>query len=589
MATCEPLCSEDSKELIKVAMGQEKADLAILNTKLANVYTGELLDGCSISIKGKRIAYMGEDPDHTIGPETLCIDAKGKTVIPGLIDGHAHLSWLFNISEFLKYAMKGGTTTIITETMEVFPVMGYEGVLAFLASMEDQPIKILGTAPAMVSVSKAAFGISRETARKLLTRKDILGLGESYWQGVFQNPDKMLPIFEETLLCRKTLEGHSAGASGKKLAAYIASGISSCHEPINAEQVLERLRMGLHVMVREGSIRRDLKEISKIKDMGADLRRLILVTDGVVPEELMEKGYMEFVLQKAIDSGFDPMTAVQMATLNVAEHFSIDGLVGGIAPGRYADMLIIPDIRKIEAEYVISNGRIIFQEGDLAVSPREHVFSEACRESVRLPKKLKPSDFSIRVNNDSPEADVRIIEMVTDLVTKESQMTLPVVEREIRSDVNQDILKVAAIDRTHQPGRIFVGLIRGFGMKSGAMASSAAWDTSDIIVVGAEDSDMAFAVNRIRKLQGGAVVCADEKILAELPLPVLGLISDMPMEKIELRLGAIREAVSELGVSFPDPLLTLVTLTCAAIPYLRICEEGFVNLKDGKTLGLFTD
>ncbi|MDM8549176.1 adenine deaminase C-terminal domain-containing protein [Desulfobacterales bacterium HSG2] len=579
--------SGNSEELINVALGQEKADLAVISARVLNVYTGELLDDCSISIKGKRIAYVGTDPGDTIGEKTVVIDARGKTVIPGLIDGHTHIASISDIGEFLKYAMKGGTTTMITETMEAFAVRGYEGVTDFLAALKDQPVKILGVAPAMVSISKTAFGISRETLGKLLDRDDIVGLGESYWQAVFQEPDRMLPIFQDTLASGKTLEGHSAGAGGKKLAAYAATGISSCHEPINAEQVLERLRLGIHVMAREGSIRRDLGEISEIKEMGADLRRLTLVTDGVSPGELMEKGYMEFVVQKAIDSGFDPVTAVQMATLNVAEHFSLDGRIGGIAPGRYADMLIIPNIRNIKAEYVISNGQIICREGELMVSPRRHTFSEESLTSIRLPDKLKPSDFSVRTKDGSPEAEVRIIEMVTDLVTKELRMRLPVIKGEIRADVHQDILKIAAIDRTHRPGKTFVGLIKGFRMRAGAIASSAAWDTSDIVVAGADDSDMVLAVNRIHDLQGGFVVCAGGKVLAELPLPVLGLISDMPTETVAQRIEDIRKAAFDLGVPFPDPLLTLATLTCAAIPYLRICEEGLVNLRDGKTLGLF--
>jgi len=295
---------------------------------------------------------------------------------------------------------------------------------------------------------------------------------------------------------------------------------------------------------------------------------------------------MEYIVQKAIDCGFDPVTAIQMATLNVAEHFSLDGLIGGIAPGRYADLAIIPDPNTIEAQYVISNGRIIAREGNLLISPRQHTFSGESLNSIHLPKKLEPSDFSILIDSNIKEAEVRIIDQVTDLVSKEVKMTLPVVEGEIRSDITKDILKVAAIDRTHYPGKMFVGLVKGFCMKAGAMATSGAWDTSDIVVIGANDADMAFAVNRICDMQGGAVVCVDGKIRSELPLPVLGIISDMPIEKLAQRMKEINKAVSDLGAPFPDPLTTLAVLTSAAIPYLRICEEGLVNLKDNKTLRL---
>ena len=575
-----------AKELINVILGKEKADLAIINATILNVYTGELLDHYSVSIKGEWIAYVGKNPEDTIGPHTKIIDAKGKTIIPGLIDGHAHLAWLFNISEFLLYAIQGGTTTIITETMETFPVMGYEGVVDFLSSLRDQPIKIFGTAPSMVSISKKALGISKATLKKLLLRDDILGLGESYWQVVMQEPEKFLPIFKETLKFGKRLEGHSAGAKGKKLMAYIAPGISSCHEPINAEEVLERLRLGMHVMIREGSIRRDLAPISRIKDAGVDLRRLILVTDGIEPGDLLEKGYMEFVVQKAIDCGFDPVDAIQMATINVAEHFFLDGIVGGIAPGKYADILIIPDPRIIKAEYVISKGKIIAREGNLLVPPRKHVFSRDSLNSIHLLRELEPSDFSIQVKKKSVHVNIRVIDQVTDLVTKELIISLPVIDGEIRRDVSKDILKVAAIDRRYFPGKIFVGLIRGFGLKGGAIACSAAWDTSDIIVVGENDKDMAGAVNRIYALQGGAVVYSGGKILAEIPLPVFGIIADMPIKMLAKRMEEITRIIKDLGFPFDNPLLTLVTLTGAAIPFFRICEEGLVNLKDGKTLGL---
>jgi adenine deaminase len=295
---------------------------------------------------------------------------------------------------------------------------------------------------------------------------------------------------------------------------------------------------------------------------------------------------MEFVLQKAIDCGFDPIAAIQMATLNVAEHFSLDTLIGGIAPGRFADLVIIPDIKHIDARLVISNGKVIARDGKLLDAPRRHTFTKESLNGVKLPREMKPSDFMISADHDTATVDVRVINMVTDLVTAELEMPWPVREGELKSDVAQDVIKVAAIDRTHNPGKKTIGLIKGFGLKSGAMACSASWDASDIVVVGANDADMAAAVNRIKTLQGGAVVCENENILAELPLPIFGIMSDLPIETIVQKLQKLKSAVSHLGAPFPDPLLTLITLTGAAIPYLRICEEGLVNLKDGKTLKL---
>jgi adenine deaminase len=582
-----PKTPEEASQLMKVALGEEKADLVIVNADAVNVYTGEILKEYDISVKGKWIAYVGQNAEDSIGSQTEVIDARGQTVIPGLIEGHTHIAWLYTASEFLKYVLTGGTTTIVTEIFEIYPVSGHDGVVDFLDSLKDQPIKFFATAPAMISTSQATRGIPSETLEKFLARDDILGLGESYWQAILQEPESVLPLYEQTLKAGKTLEGHSAGAGDKKLAAYVACGISSCHEPINAEQVLERLRLGLHIMIREGSIRRDLEEIAKIKHEDIDLRRLILSTDGVTPEDLIEKGFMEFVLQKAIDCGFDPVAAIQMATLNVAEHFSLDGFIGGIAPGRYADMVIIPDIQTIDARVVVSNGQVIARGGDLLAAPRQHEYTTPSLNSIHLAQNKEPADFNIVVNEDTDTVKIRLIELVTDLVTAELEAQWPVTGGQLKPDLDQNVVKVAAVDRTHNPGKIFCGLIKGFGLKSGAMACSAAWDTTDIIVVGANDADMAVAVNRIHTLQGGAVVCKKGDILAELSLPVFGIMSDLPIEDIARELGKIKNAAADLGVRHPDPLLTLITLTGAAIPYLRICEEGLVNLKDGQTLPLF--
>jgi adenine deaminase len=581
------LQSRDAHRSMRVALGLQPAQTAIVNARVVNVYTAEVLPGQTILIDGNWIAYVGEDRDFDFSRTTRVIDAAGKVIIPGLIDGHTHLAWFFSVPEFLKAAIPGGTTTIITEAMEPYPVAGYEGVCDFLASLADQPIKIFATAPAMASISRQAIGIRPEDLRRLLQRDDVLGLGESYWQMVLQQPERLLPELTETLKAGKRLEGHSAGARGRKLVAYAATGISSCHEPVSAKEVLERLRLGIWVMAREGSIRRDLKSIAPIKDQGIDLRRLVLATDGVQPADLLSKGYMEFVLQRALEYGFEPVTAIQTVTLNVAEHFGIDHLVGAVAPGRLADLVLLPDLTTIKPELVISNGRVVAEKGDLVVAPRPHRFASASYETIRLPARLKADDFALQLPAGHCRTTVRIIDMVTDLVTREIQEQHPVPALEGLPDPADDLLKVAAIDRTHQPGRAFTGLIRGFGLKAGAMACSAAWDSSTIIVVGASNADMAVAVNHIAALHGGAVVAQDGIILSELPLPVFGVISEWPLDRLAHAISQINRDAAHLGVPFPDPLLSLATLTGAAIPYLRICEEGLVNLRTGQTLTLW--
>ena len=573
---------KDIRKLMDVSQGKQPADLAVINARLLNVYTGEILDNQTICTCGSWIAYVGENPGESIGSATKVVDASGKTVIPGLIDGHAHLAWMATPDEFLKHIMTGGTTTIVTEVLEAYPIAGLDGTIELIESLQNQPIKCLCTAPAMVSISHKAREMPLDDLNALLDRGDVLGLGESYWQALLQEPDVILPRFKAALLSGKLLEGHSAGASEKKLNAYIAAGISSCHEPIKAHEVLERLRLGLHVMAREGSIRRDLEDIAKIQATGAELRRLILVTDGVHPLELLEKGYMEFVVQKAIDYGFNPVTAIQMASLNVAEHFNLDQVIGGIAPGRLADMVVIPDIETIKAETVISNGIVIAEKGHVCVPPRKHPWSQSILNSVNMPEPVRDSDFRVKAPMEAGKATVRTMDLVTDLVTAPKNVALEVVEGQICADIAQDVVKVAAVDRTHQPGKIFTGFLKGFHLQSGAFACSASWDASAIIVAGTNDQDMAAAINWIRDMQGGAVVADQGKVVAELAMPILGLSALLPIEDIVERLQNIQTALKERGVGFPDPLLTLITLTGAAIPFIRISEEGLVNLKNGQ-------
>jgi adenine deaminase len=380
------------------------------------------------------------------------------------------------------------------------------------------------------------------------------------------------------LRLRKTAEGHAAGCRSQRLAAYLDYGVSSCHESVSAEEVVEKLRFGLCTMIREGSIRRELEAIVRIKDMGLDLRRAVLVTDGADPRDLMEKGYLEHVVQRAIDAGFDPVLAIRMATLNVAEHFRLDGMLGGIAPGKCADMVLIPDLRTIKAEVVISNGVIIAQEGKLLFEPRPAIFKG--RELKKI--HVTPNDFAIEVQRKG-SLKVRVMDQVTELVTKEALLDLQAHDGELKADPRHDILKVSVISCE---GNRFTGLIRGQGFKTGAMATSGAWETFATVVVGADEADMAMAVNRVFGMGGGIVVCSEGKIQAELALPVAGILSNQRIEEIAERLNDIQSKASALGFRFTDAALTLAVLTTAAIPFLRLSEEGLVDSKTGKVVDL---
>lgn len=572
-------------ELIKVALGEAPADLAIINGQVVNVYNREI-EKASVLIKGERIAYVGSDTGKAIGSSTRVIDAKGKTLIPGFIDGHTHIDTVYSISEFLRYAMKGGTTTVITETATIAAPLGYEAVIQFLASIKNQPIKMFITAPPMVTLSPVTeeHALTASQLGKLLRRKEVLGLGESYWGDVVNGNQRVLGLIDQTVKRGKKAEGHSAGASGKKLQAYVSSGVSSCHEPTNAEEVRERVKRGLFVLIREGVVRRELEAIAPIKDEDILLNRLAIAPDGIAPEHLISSGYMEFLAQKAINLGFDPIRAIQMTTINVARHFAIDHDIGGIAPGKYADVAIIPDLNTIKAEYVISNGRVIAHNGKVLIPPRRHRYPQSVLNTVRLDRDFTAGDFAIPANGS--QAKVRLIDQVTNLVTRQALIDMPVTEGQLRADAGQDILKVAAIERAHGTGKYFTGLIRGLGLKRGAMATTESWDCSDIIVVGAEEKDMALAVNRVKELGGGVVLCADGSIVAEIGLPVGGVISTEPLEAVADKFHRIQQAAVELGAKSPNFGLTLATLPSPAIPFLRICSSGLFDLKTNQFTSL---
>ncbi len=579
---------EEIEGLVDVALGKKEADLVIRGGDLLSVYTGELLKGYSVAIKGEKIAYIGEDASHAIGADTEVIEAQGKVLIPGFIDGHYHFD--SSVDSFLRYAMVCGTTTIIAETLDIGNTIGYEGVVALLENLRGQAIKFFALAPSaeplLPSLEQGGL-ISEKEMEQLLDLEEVLGLGETIWTLALEGERHVLDNFSKVLTRGKTLEGHSSGAKGNKLVAYVACGISSCHEPIKIEEVLERLRLGLYTMIREGSIRQDLEPLSGVKDEGIDFRRLVLVTDGLSAQGLVEHGHMDYIVQKAINLGFDPVTAIQMATINPAEHFSLDHLIGGIAPGKYANILIIPDLSTIECQYVISKGRVVARDKELLVLPKESVYPDSVLKSVHLPRSLTPEDFNVQAQGRDGKATVRMIILISDLVTEETSATLPVVNGSIQMVPEQDLLKVSCIDRRDAPGAMFTAFIKGFGLKSGALASSFSWErTSPIIVVGADEADMAQAVNRIAELNGGLVLCQRGQILEELPLPIGGALSNCPQEEAAAKLRRITALTAKLGSSLSRPFFTLQTMPTVAIPYFRITRKGLLDLKEKKIVDL---
>jgi len=580
-----------ARDLMKVALGEAEADLAIINGNLVNVYTGELQYDNAILIKGDKIAYVGKNAQRSIGSTTRVIDAGGKVAVPGFIDAHTHMDWFMLPDHLIRYAMKGGTTTIISEVEGVAFPLGYRGIVEFIRAVRNQPIKIFVNVPPMVTISPLAneHALNIGEARKLLRRKEVIALGESYWAAVLEGDSRILELIVEAKKAGKKIDGHSAGARDNKLQAYASLGITSCHEPTTADEVLERLRLGIHVLVREGEVRRELEEVARIKDEKIDFRLMALATDGPGPWQLLNGGCMEYVVQKAIDLGFSPVTAFQMASLNAAQRFGLDDSIGGIAPGKYADIVIIPDLETVRAEYVVSNGKVVSENGHLTIEPRNHAFPEWMLKTVHLPRELRADDFAVKVDGDYHHVKARVIDMVSNIVSHEAILGLSVSNGRVLLDTNRDIIKVAAIERIHEPGKKFVGFVRGLGLKGGAIATSTMWDTTDIGVVGTDDEDMALAVNRVKELDGGLVVCSGGEVIAEMALPIAGLFCLDPLEIMVTKLNRVQQAAADLGCISSDIRLTLSVLSTAAIPFLRICEAGLKDLKKNQLVNLLVE
>jgi adenine deaminase len=579
-----PLTAPMMKKIIKVIEGKEKADLAILHGDIVDVYTGKIIKDHSVAVKGDWIAYINSDISQTIGPDTAVIDASGKILIPGMIDSHTHMVYYSAPWEAIRYLVPGGTTTIITEIMEISYTMGYNGLLQYLEALKDQPIKMFITVPPPISLSKSVYSITpnKSELKKLLRRDDVLGLGESYWQHILKDDKLYADLAQESLRLGKTIEGHTAGAHGSKLESYLAYGVSSCHEPVNADDVLERLRLGCFVMIREGSMRRDLEEISKINKMDIDYHHLAISTDGIDPGELITTGYMETVLQKAIDVGFDPIKAIQMVTLNPARHFRLDSYTGGIGLSKHADIVIIPDLKTIKAEYVISKGEIVARNGKLTAPVKKAPLPDTALNDYI--NKVSPAQFSIPCQK-TGTVSVRVMDQVTDLVTRDAIMPMTARNGELNIDTTRDILKVTLITRQN---KIVNAFIRGYKLKTGAVASSNAWENFGVLAVGVSEQDIALAVNHLLSMGGGIVVADGGKILAELPLPIGGLISKLSIEEIVDRLSQINKAAKSIGFPFPDLPKTIAVLTTPAIPFLRLSEDGLYDLKTNKIVDLIT-
>ncbi|RCW64257.1 adenine deaminase [Saliterribacillus persicus] len=574
-----------SKELRKVALGETKADMIIQNGTLVNVMTKELQPNIDVAIKKGRIAYVGE-ASHLIGEETKVIDAKGKYISPGLMEGHMHVeSTMLSVTELAKAALVKGTTSIFMDPHEIANVLGSEGVRLMHEEGKNLPLKVFTTYPSCVPATEeledagAALGV--KDIEEGLNWDGVVGLGEVMnFPGVVYDDPKMIGEIEATLRHKKAVTGHFPDGTDKELQAYIASGVDSCHETVTREQGLEKARLGMHIMIREGSAWHDVKEVIKIiTEDHVDPTNITLVTDDVYPQTLVEKGHLNHVVRRAIEEGVDPVVAISLATINVARYYHMDKDVGSIAPGKVADILLMEDLEEMTPEVVVVDGELIAEKGKIVTDIPTFTYPDHAKNTVKLKQKLQAEDFLLKVDKNKEEVNINGIHVIENNArTAKMKAKLAVNDGVVQPDVENDILLLACIDRHHQSGQISLAFAKGFDIKGGAVASTVAHDSHNLLVMGTNPEDMALAGNTLAESNGGMVVVKDGQILAHVPMPIAGLMSDAKLDVVVDQVTELEVAWKKLGCKIHAPFMTFSLIALPVIPEIRISNRGLVDV-----------
>ena len=571
-------------EINSVAIGDDFADLILQNCSLINVYTNEIQEKTQISIKNDRIAFVGEDASHTRGPKTKILDVKNKHVCPSFVDPHIHIDHFLTPAEFVKKSLLCGVTSLFPDSIDIVSVCGYRGFKEFLRQTQNLPMRFFHTIPGGLPVDrKFSHGktLSIEEEKQAIGFQSVVGLGEVFsWTKVTKRDPRTIKSLKQMHENHCIINGHTAGASGKKLNSYISSGIFSCHEPINFDQVLERLRLGMWIMVREGSIRRDLKEIIPlVLSHGTYKNRLMFCSDGLDPFDISNIGHIDHCVRESIKLGMNPIDAISLASKNCFDYYKMGNDFGGIGPGKIADILILDDYEKIKINKVILGGKIVVSNGKILETIHSPKVPNWITKTVKLPK-LSNKNFHVHSKNNTET--VNIISMNTEIVTKKSTANLSVKDSNVLSSHDKDIWKVAAMDRTFGGSTHTVGFLENFGADIGAFASTWSFHENDMIVIGSNEKDMIDAANKLVKSQGGMIVIKDGKTLASLPFQMAGIISTDAVDKVTKNFTKINDVLLDAGCKFKKPHLIPLFLPFLALPDIRILYNGIVDVKSRK-------
>lgn len=591
---CKKPLWESTVKLAKVAGGAEKADLVIKNARLVNVCTHEIMENISVAVADGRIALVG-DAEHCIGENTKVIDAENKYLAPAFMDGHIHIeSSMLTVGEYAKAVVAHGTSGVFIDPHEICNVLGLEGVGYMMEDAKRTPLKTMLTTPSCVP----AVGGFEDTGSKM-DPEDValtmdydccVGLGEMMnFPGILGANPHTHGIVGETLKAGKIPTGHySIPETGPGLNAYIASGIRCCHESTRAEDALAKMRLGMYALLREGSAWHDLKEVAKaITQHKVDSRFACLISDDTHPHTLIEHGHLDHIVRRAIEEGIDPITAIQMVTINVAQCFQLDHEMGSVAPSKCADFVLIDELESCHVTDVFIDGEHVAKDGKVIVEFAPYTYSEKALNSVHLDK-LAEADFAIPCEGKS--AKVHAIEIIPAKVgTFDTIVTLPVIDGGIVADPEQDVLKAVVFERHKRTGTVGKGFTKGFGIKRGALAQTVAHDAHNLLVVGSNDADMALAANTLIECGGGLVAVLDGKVLSVVELPIAGLMSDKPIDEMSASIEKMEQTWAEMGSTLPSPFMTMALIPLACLPETRLTNRGLVDCRTFEFIDLVVE
>lgn len=579
---------QDARSLVDVAMGRAAAELVIRNGQWVCVQTGEIIPHTDIAVVDGRIAYVGADARHTIGANTRVIDAGGRYLVPGLLDAHMHVeSGMLTVTEFVRAVLPHGTTGMFIDPHEIANIFGLRGVRLMVDEAGEQPIHVFVQMPSCVpsapGLETPGAVIGPAEVAEAMTYPGIIGLGEMMnFPGVFNGDEKVHAEMAVTRQAGKIIGGHYASPDlGLPFQGYVAGGPQDDHEGTRKEDAIARLRQGMRVSMRFGSAWHDVVEQMKaVTEDGLDSRRILLCTDDSHSATLIEEGHMDRVLRHAIRSGLAPMMAIQMATLNTAEYFGVSREIGMIAPGRYADILLVGDLNDFHADVVISRGEVAAEAGCLLIDLPEFSYPDWARHSVHLRRALTPADFRLSAAGMEGETIAHVIGIIENQApTRHLTERVAVVNGEVQADMQRDLAKVALIERHHGSGRIQVGLVHGFGFTAPCgVATTVAHDCHHLIVVGTREADMALAANTLAQSGGGQVVVRDGEIIGQVQLPIAGLMSSEPAQVVAAQAASVLAAFQACGCQINNPNMQLSLLALVVIPELRISDLGLVDV-----------